>query len=88
VDIDLRAASPEASIRRWRFLLVVVGLAAWASITSAQQSLSQKSKSAAETAQEASRIVTEKNENCRRQARERKLKGQKRLRFIRGCVKK
>ena len=78
----------EASMRRWRLLLIVVGLVASPTIVLAQQQTSPSSepKSPAEIAK-ASRIMAEKNESCRLQAKERKLKGLKRRRFIRDCVK-
>jgi hypothetical protein len=49
--------------------------------------LTQKLKSPGEIA-EASRVLAQKKETCRRQAKEEKLKVLKRHRFIRDCVKK
>jgi hypothetical protein len=50
------------------------------------QTAAAKPKSPGEIAA-ASRLLAEKRENCRRQAREQKLSWLKRGRFIRGCVK-
>jgi hypothetical protein len=50
------------------------------------QSPAAKPKSPGEIAA-ASRLLAEKTESCRRQAREQKLTFLKRRRFIRGCVK-
>ena len=75
---------------RWmRLLLIVAGLVAPPTVVVAQQpaSPSPKQTSPGEIAK-ASRILTEKNESCRLQAKEKKLTGLKRRRFIRECVKK
>src|SRR5262245_27254517 len=81
--------SSEVMMKCWRNLLIVAGLIAYPIFAQAQQSapLSQKPKSAGEIAK-ASRMLAEKNESCRRQAREEKLTGLKRYRFIRACRKK
>ena len=69
--------------------LTVVVLMASAVVAVAQQSVpsSPKPKSPGEIA-EASRVLAEKNESCRREAQNEKLAGLKRRRFIRECVKK
>ncbi|MFY9785619.1 MAG: hypothetical protein WCB74_23445 [Pseudolabrys sp.] len=76
-------------MKRWRSLLIIAGLIACPIYAEAQQSAppSSKPKSSGEIAK-ASQILTQKNENCRRQAREEKLTGLKRYRFIRDCRKK
>ena len=76
-------------MRRWGLLLIVTGLVASPTIVLAQQpsSPSPKPTSPAEIAK-ASRILTQKSENCRLQAKEKKLTRLKRRRFIRDCVKK
>jgi hypothetical protein len=68
--------------------LISAGLAASISIAAPQQSPPKNAKSWSESAKEVSRVVAEKKESCGQQARERKLKSIKRLRFIRGCVRK
>ena len=75
-------------MKRSMFLTVVV-LMASAVVAVAQQSFpsSSKPKSPGEIA-EASRVLAEKNENCRREAQNEKLTALKRRRFIRECVKK
>ena len=76
-------------MRHWRLLLIVAGLVAPPIIVLAQQPTapSPKQTSPGEIAK-ASRILTQKNESCRLQAKEEKLTGLKRRRFIRECVKK
>jgi hypothetical protein len=61
--------------------LILAGPAA-----SLAQSPSPKPRSPGEIAA-ASRLLAQKNEGCRRQAREQKLTFLKRRRFMRGCVK-
>jgi len=59
----------------------------WPAIALAQQGPApSKPRSPGEIAQ-ASRVLAEKNEGCRRQAREQKLTFLKRRQFIRSCVK-
>jgi hypothetical protein len=79
----------EMHMRHWRLLLIVVGLVASPTIVLAQQQTSPSPKPnwPAEIAK-ASRIVAGKNDSCGLQAKEKKLKGLKRRRFIRECVKK
>ena len=75
-------------MKRWRSLLIVAGLIACPIFAEAQSAPpSPKPKSQGAIA-EACRILAQKNENCRRQAREEKLTGLKRYRFIRDCRKK
>jgi hypothetical protein len=50
------------------------------------QATSSKPRSPGEIAA-ASRLIAEKTESCRRQAREQKLTFMKRRRFVRGCVR-
>jgi len=70
-----------------KYVLVAM-MVTWPIIALAQQSAppTLKPKSPGEIAQ-ASRILAEKNEGCRRQAREQKLTFLKRRQFIRNCVK-
>jgi hypothetical protein len=79
----------EVHMRRWGLPLIIAGLVASTIIVLAQQptSPSPKPTSPGEIAK-ASRILTQKNENCRLQAKEEKLTGLKRRRFIRDCAKK
>jgi hypothetical protein len=68
------------------FIVFAVGLL-WPLVAVAQQSAqTSKIKSPGEIAAE-SRNLAEKNEGCRRQAKEAKLTGLKRRRFIRDCAK-
>jgi hypothetical protein len=70
-----------------KIALVVLGIMAWPAIALAQQiPASSKPRSPGEIAR-ASRVLAEKNENCRRQAREQKLTLLKRRQFIGNCVK-
>ena len=79
----------EVHVRCWRLLLIVAGLVASSTVVLAQQPTSPSSKptSPGEIAK-ASRALAEKSESCRLQAKEQKLTGFKRRRFIRNCVKK
>jgi hypothetical protein len=79
----------EVHVRCWRLLLIVAGLVASSTIVLGQQptSPSPKPTSPGEIAK-VSRALTQKSENCRLQAKEAKLTGFKRRRFIRDCIKK
>ena len=66
-----------------KFVFVVLGMSMLPAIALAQQAPTQlKPKSPGEIAQ-ASRVLAEKNDNCRRQAREQKLTLLKRRQFVR-----
>jgi hypothetical protein len=69
------------------FIVLAAGLV-WPLVAMAQQPAKSapKTKSPAEIAA-ASRDLAEKNEACRRRAKEDKLTGLKRFRFIRDCRK-
>jgi hypothetical protein len=67
--------------------VLIFSAAAFISIgTALAQSVPPKSKSPGAIAA-ASRLLAEKNESCRQQAREQGLRLLKRRRFIRDCVK-
>jgi len=81
------AGAGGSGMRQKKMIFVVLGILAWPAIASAQQPpRPPKPKSPGEIAQ-ASRAIAEKNESCRRQAREQKLTFLKRRQFVRNCVK-
>jgi len=79
----------EVNVRCWRLLITAAGLVVSSTVVLAQQPISPFAKptSPGEIAK-ASRALTQKNESCRLQAKEKKLTGFKRRRFIQDCVKK
>jgi len=76
------------ALRRGTFLLMGAAVTAWSCTALAQQFVPSGAthRSPAEI-QAKSRLVAEKNESCRLQAKQRKLHLLKRRRFMRNCVR-
>ena len=73
-------------MRRREFILLFAGAVAFPTSLRAQQATpSPKPKSPAEIA--AAEVLAERNERCRRQAKEQKVTFLKRHRFFRNCTK-
>jgi hypothetical protein len=66
---------------------IVAAIVSFAAISAFAQSPSAKPKYPAEIAA-ANKRLAEKQENCRREAKQQKLSYLKRRRFIRGCMKR
>ena len=76
------------ALRRGTLMLMVAAATAWSCTVQAQQLVPSAAihRSPAEIRAK-SRLVAEKNESCRLQAKQRKLHLLKRRRFMRNCVR-